>query len=140
MVTLIIAVIAVAVLSFLLRGMGKLGGMAREEELKQKALREHMPHILELEAMGFRVEALDEETERALEKGRANRAALLPKNITPCTIEESIADCYADPGALQSAKNIVAGIEAYCNVRFYPDIDAAVARYAKDIEQRQAEE
>ena len=140
MVTLIIAVIAVAVLSLLFRGMGKLGGMAKEEELKQKALKEHMPHILELEAMGFRAEALDGETARALDKGRANRAALLPKDIDPCTIEESIAECYADPAALQSAKNAIAGIEAYCNVRFYPDIEAAVARYAKESEHRAAEE
>ena len=138
MITFIISAIIVGIFSAIFSGFKKLSDKAREIELKDKMMKEMLPAMLQMEEMGLTVRGLDSETISALAKGRANKAALLPADSEPCTLEETIAACYLRPEWMDKLETSINKITSCCNVRIEPDIRQAVDRYFRNLTHEEA--
>ncbi len=136
MVTMIIAGFVVGILSVILKG---AGGKVRDAQFMKESNKAFLTPIIELESMGFQVIGRDPAIKATIEQGRRNKAAIL-KGAEPVTIDETIAECAADPEAYKTISRGISAIKSHCNVDIVPDLRAEVARYKaiiKDYNNRQ---
>lgn len=91
-----------------------------------------LPNLLEVESFGFQVIPRDKAIKATLERGRANRAAIL-KGVDAVTISDTVGKCYYDRDAYKSLSHGIAEIKSRCNVDILPDLTEEVKKYADTV-------
>ena len=129
MVTLIIAALIVGFVSIILKG---FSGKVREAKMMKGANEAFLTPIIELESMGFTVIGKDPAIIATIEKGRRSKSAIL-KGADDVPIDETIAECAADPEMYKIVSNGIAAIKDHCNVEIIPDLREEVNKYKAGI-------
>ncbi len=129
MVTLIIAALIVGFFTIIIQG---FGGKVREAKLMKGTNEAFLTPIIELESMGFTVIGKDPAIIATIEKGRRDKSALL-KGADDVPIDETIAECAADPEMYKIVSNGITAIKDHCNVEIIPDLREEVNKYKAGI-------